>query len=275
LICNVAAGDAQYAKNVTGAVEEFLGCMTESSQEPDGLSDQVYALDQLPKAFVRQYNRQLYSGNSRICIHQGQINRQKHQVVIPSNPTIQFLPGGSRRRRLYPATGQYTALVVLVTSTAGEDPGLTASQLEGTIFATGPYAQTATLTTQYAACSQNKFTLVPATGNNIVNGVLEVQYQGQVSGGAITGALQSAINQLVIQSVGVKTLAEAANHILFCLPNGTCLLLFLYLLHFLKSLSQPHTSCRQSNFSRCFQLDCLLLSQRYCEFRPVGYEKPL
>ncbi len=227
LICNVAAADVQYGSDNASdplAVDEFLGCMTESSQEPDGLSNQVYALDQLPKAFVRQYKKQLYSGNARICIHQGHINRQKHQIVIPNNTSaIQLLPGmNRRRRRLYPTMGQnVTVLVVRVTSTAGEDPGLTASELEGSVFGTGPFARNATLLSQYAACSQGKWMLVPASGNSIVNGVLDVQYMGQVAGGDITGQLQSSINQLVLQSVGVQQLSDAANHIFFCLPTGT------------------------------------------------------
>jgi hypothetical protein len=180
----------------------------------------VYLLDELPKVFLRQYNKQLYSGNSRICIHQGRLNRTTSKVVVPSSATIQLLPSATRRR-LYPTVGQSTYLVVRVTSTAGEDPGLTAEELEGAIFGTGALAQSVNPVSQYDACSQGKFILSPATGPNITNGIVEVVYNGQINGGNIVGSLQTAINQLVLQATGAKQLSAAADHLLFCLPDGT------------------------------------------------------
>lgn len=63
--------------------------------------------------------------------------------------------------------------------------------------------------------------MVPFSGSNVVDGVLNIQYQGQIKGNDITGLLSSALNRLVIQSLGVNDLTQAADHILFCLPNGT------------------------------------------------------
>jgi hypothetical protein len=195
--------------------------MTENSQEPDGLSNQFYMLDQLPTSFIRRYKKQLYSGNARICIHQGHANRHNHQVVIPNSSAIQLLPANpDRSRRLYPSTGQNSVLVVRVTTTAGEDPGVSNGLLQGTIFGIGSSAQNATLISQYAACSQGKLTLFPFTGNNVVNGVLNVQYQGNISGNPVTGSIQSALNTLVLQGLGVSSLSQAADHLLFCLPDG-------------------------------------------------------
>ena len=224
MICNVAVADVQYGFNTTGSVSDFLACITESSQEPDGLSDQVYNLDELPKWFVRRYENQLYSGYARICIHRGRANRHSHQIVVPNSTAVQLLSVSSRgistRRRLYPTTGQNTVLVVRVTSTAGEDPGLSDSLLQGAIFGTGSGAQSVSFVSQYAACSQGKLTMVPYTQTNVVNGIFDIQYSGRISGQNITGTLQTALNNLVIKSLGVKYLSQSADHILYCLPTG-------------------------------------------------------
>lgn len=223
LVCDVTVADIQYEVNKTGDVDDFLVCMTAGEQEPDGSSNQVYRLDQLPKSFIRQYRQQLYSGKYKICIPKGRASRVFNQVVIPSNTTeVQLLPPDSNsHRELVSKTGDHTVLVVRVTSAAGEDPGLTADQLQGSIFGSGPIPQSASLVSQYGACSLGKLTMRPASGNTVINGVIEIQYPGQIAGGNIVGSLQTALLQQTKNQLGISDLSQAATHIMFCLPSGT------------------------------------------------------
>jgi hypothetical protein len=196
--------------------------MTNGEQESDGSSNQVYHLDQLPKTFVKQYEQQLYSGRYRICIPQGRASRVSNQVTVPNNADLQLLPpDDSNRRHLASKSGNHTVLVVRVTSTAGEDPGLTNEQLQGAFFGTGPTPQTSTLSSQYASCSLNQLTMRPASGNTVVNGIINVHHSGQIAGGNIVGALQAALLQETKNQLGISDLSEAADHIMFCLPGGT------------------------------------------------------
>lgn len=70
LVCQIAMADVQYLDdgNASNTAEsgEFLSCMTESNGEPDGLANQVYRLDDLPRSFMERYKKELSKGTARI-----------------------------------------------------------------------------------------------------------------------------------------------------------------------------------------------------------------
>jgi hypothetical protein len=210
--------------------------MTTSDSEPDGLANQVYRLDDLPQAFLKKYHKELSRGTARICIPQAIANRTSYKVDMQENvapilldETIRW--GDRRRLRQHQQrqlttspVGKHTVLVVLVSTTYGETPGLTATQLEGSIFGIGPTPQSNTMVTQYSNCSHGLLKMLPATGNNVVNGILNLQLNSRVAGGDLEGAFQTTLYSATAAKLGVSAISQAATHIMYCLPPGTCAL---------------------------------------------------
>jgi hypothetical protein len=67
-------------------------------------------------------------------------------------------------------------------------------------------------------CSNGKMWLAPASGNNAMNGVLNLKISAKIAGSdalAIQNILVTATNV----ALGTTDIRKAANHVLFCLPN--------------------------------------------------------
>jgi hypothetical protein len=227
LVCNVGRIVVTHQDNERTS---YFVCQGDDPQSPDGKSEQRYRLDDLPRDFQEKYAEQLHSGNSRICIPTGRANPETGRIEFhPNAESPRLLSSSVRHRELaVSATGTQTVLVVLVSSTAGESPGLTVDEVQGSVFGTGNssanYAN-ATLVYQYGNCSNGVLQLKPATGPNVVGGVLQYVYPGTISGGSIDpgGAVYVGLTDGVLANFGYSSttsLKSVANHVMFCVPYG-------------------------------------------------------
>ncbi len=209
---------------------DFFFCETNASQEPDQKTNQLYQLDVslLPTGFVDQHHSTLESGVSQICIPQAKANRTSRKIERPPHVTTAPKYLGevdtqtpSTRRDLTSATGDHSVLVVIVTSTAGEsDPTLNTTVVQGNVFGIGPSANPYNLVTHYGECSHYSINFVPASGNNVEYGVLTLLYNGTIAGSKILGSLQSDLLDATKATLGISNIQEAADHVMFCVPNG-------------------------------------------------------
>lgn len=189
----------------------------------------MYLLDDLPRDFVEKYAEQLHDRSTRLCIPKGHANPLTGRVHFDLNAESPRILHSNRRELVVTATGSRSVLVVRVSSTVGENPGLSVPQLQGAIFGSGTLSQnySNTLVSQYSTCSQGTLQLTPKTGPTVVGGVLDFVFTGNITGGDITpspaGALYTSLVNGVLAVFGIaagSSLKSVANHVMFCVPHG-------------------------------------------------------
>ena len=112
---------------------------------------------------------------------------------------------------------QRRILVVRVGSSGdGKTTSASASQLADDIF-----FDNVSLATQYKRCSYNKLDIVPATGSNVVNGVVTVSLNGKDISGAESSTVRSWMTDAAEAKIGVGSLSGSYDHVMFCQPPGT------------------------------------------------------
>ena len=179
----------------------------------------------LPDDFLGLYKEEISSGTASICISSGEVDRDNFKITIEENAELTLV--SNRRRKLnsnYELTiGTRSVLAVQLTTSfvesgtrRSEDPGLSTTEIEGTIFGTGPDAPEHDVLSQYSACSHGALNLVPATGPNIVNGVAEVRLGRRIAGEEILGSLQDFILEATENVVGS---VDQYSHVVFCIPD--------------------------------------------------------
>lgn len=116
-----------------------------------------------------------------------------------------------KTRELAQKVGQSTVLVVRVTDMNGLAPALSAADLHQHFF-----ADAVNLASQYAACSNNQLTFVPATGySQINNGVIDVTVNYDVS-----GKNSETVESYAIAAVQAIVTDESQwDHVMYVLPN--------------------------------------------------------
>jgi hypothetical protein len=194
-------------------------CITDAPYEDGSGSGVGYFHLNLPDDFVQENEQDILAGNLEICIEGGVASRSDYTVSYPEGATISVVPQLSVRD-FTPnrANGDMTLLAVRVSSRAGEDPGLTADEIEGTVFGTGLNASVANVTSQYEQCSAGNLRFSAATGANINNGVLDVLVDGPFQGGDMVGTLQNEIIAAVEATVGN---ISQFGKVMFCVPTGS------------------------------------------------------
>lgn len=164
----------------------------------------------------------LTSGNATLL--EGRASIVDGSLVVPpglkKEDTYGSVPEHRRQRHLqqqtWRTTGRKTVLVVRVSgSTDGLSTSAPAARLSNKFFGTADDA--ATMKSQYAACSHGQLTFVPATGDNIVDGVAEVELNIPVAGQSRT-TVEAAVEEEAMKKLGD---IRRYDHVVFCLPSGT------------------------------------------------------
>jgi hypothetical protein len=157
LLCHIQAMDIEYDSD--GELDEVdYVCI---------VNDQVYGIVDLPGLFQVP--------GTTLTISKAWIDPNDAMIHIASDANL--TSDSNEVRRLAPTIGVNQVLVVRV-SYFDKAPTLSASQLAGRIFGTGPDAEAVSLSSQFRACSFGKLELVPADGT----GVTELSINETVSG---------------------------------------------------------------------------------------------
>jgi hypothetical protein len=214
--CRVALINVQL---VDGRDAESYRCLTEASQEGDGLSGMAYDL-LLPSYFVNANKAKLDSGVSTICIPGGSAVRgafgEQDFVVIPPRTEITFAKGRTYRQRRLVQTGTRSVLAVRVT-TPFSSPSATLDKFADSVFGAG--GQQYSMASQYSACSFGKLSFVPGVGSGVTNGTIELALAQTIEGLNIRNIENSLVSELQVL-LQVPNLDEFDN-VIFCLPYGS------------------------------------------------------
>ena len=147
------------------------------------------------------------------------------ELWLPAGAAVEFGSNGGndrRRRRLQTSQTDPTRKVLVVRANGnGAITTGTKGTLSDKIF--GTYGDTATLRSQYLACSHGKLDFQPfvgvTSGGTVVDdGVLEVNIDTYVPGASryvVEDALEEAADQLV------GNLRDQFDHVMLCLPPGS------------------------------------------------------
>ena len=217
LYCQVGLTDIEL---VGGRGISSYHCLTYEAQEGDKESEMSYSLT-LPNYFIKANKDKLDTGTSNICIVNGAAIRtefgEPDVVVIPKGTSIRFVGDLSRQRRNLAQIGTHSVLVVRI-STPTETLPSDAVVLANTTFGIG--GQQYSMASQYSSCSAGKLQFVPGQGDNIVNGVLELQLPQSITGVSVRNLENDFVTRTKALT-GVTDLTSQFNHVLFCVPNGT------------------------------------------------------
>lgn len=203
----------------------------------------------LPSLLVQENWSVLVSGQAHVCLSTDYLQTNtttttRPSLVVPDDDdaatsTLQFTQSHDEqqeeRRRLVRNAkalrlGPKRLLAVrIVGPTRQETPLETTVEIRNNIFGDpsllpppgavedgGPLV---TVVSQYAAISHGALQFLPAMGDGIENGVAEVQIDTSVLGADIEEDLMFQILNATAKSLG--DLDSLADHIIFCLPNGS------------------------------------------------------
>lgn len=184
-----------------------------------------------------------YDADASVIIHlpdETTTGRLAHANTTPpwTTPVVACTPSAPVRRNLQIAediadrspdgrdirTGTKSLLAVrLVAGGGAEQPVETISEIREAIFFTQSSTSLLlpTVLSQYAAVSHGALRWRPATGPGIHQGVAEITIPDTLRDRTIRGPLMSEILNATAQVVG--HLAQVADHIIFCLPDGSIL----------------------------------------------------
>lgn len=128
---------------------------------------------------------------------------------------LRLINGPTEQRRLS-VIGTKKVLVVRVIA-QNDSTTASAANLSDSVF--GTLGDTVTLKSQYSACSHGQIQFVPATGNGINNGVIEV---------TVSTVNTSQGDSVMNNAIGTKLSAQfgtfpnsVADHVMYCLPPNT------------------------------------------------------
>jgi hypothetical protein len=212
--------------------------VSEDPSEEDGaVSDMAYEID-LDEASVGGYEDELAAGTLYASIPHGTLSRKQKgsadRVIAPEGAKVELSRGkpekkqSVRRRRhsnnaaaprnsrhLMATSGTVSVLVIRI---SGNDvaPTLSAAELSNKIFGTGE--DKVNLKSVYDSCSAGKLDFVPAIGEDIINGVVEMQL-----GRDIVDTTSISVDNDVVEMATAKygVLSTTFDHVMLCLPPGT------------------------------------------------------
>jgi hypothetical protein len=205
VICHIVEYDIQFADTEEGYSTNssnggehdddgpFYACFTDDSlmgsstgsRNGNDSGDQVYSID-VPQEALAQLSLDDRT-KSFISISKAIVNRGKATIEIVPDALVSVVdPPGSlarrlNRRQLSSGTGDNSLLVLRVIY-RGVQPSLTASQLEGRFFGTGPDKVAVSLKSQMGACSFGQLRYQAAQGDGIEGGIADIYIQQSVGG---------------------------------------------------------------------------------------------
>ena len=202
----------------------------------------------LPDSFVQDHWHMIQSGRAHVCIPSDYLvisttnndgaftnnSTSRPRFVVPDSAasTVQLMltdeQQGQQRRLLNTKairSGQKRLLAVRILGPTDEEvPSETLIDIRDNIF--GPSLQTGfeleappTVVSQYAAVSHGALQFIPAVGGGIQDGVAEVRIDTSIMDADIEGDLMIRILESTASNLG--DLDRLADHIIFCLPNGS------------------------------------------------------
>jgi len=162
----------------------------------------------------------IVSGDTTLMAEEAMI--MDGEMWLPAGAAIEFGSNGQNNRRLQTSRTHGIKKVLVVRADAqGSVTTATKETLSDKVFGTN--GDTATLKSQYLACSHGKLIFQPfqgmTTGGTYVeNGVIDVTITNEVPGASrydIEDALEEAADKLV------GSLREQFDHVMLCLPPGS------------------------------------------------------
>eukprot|EP00548_Thalassiothrix_antarctica_P009548 CAMPEP_0194158756 /NCGR_PEP_ID=MMETSP0152-20130528/77447_1 /TAXON_ID=1049557 /ORGANISM="Thalassiothrix antarctica, Strain L6-D1" /LENGTH=1354 /DNA_ID=CAMNT_0038868245 /DNA_START=102 /DNA_END=4166 /DNA_ORIENTATION=+ len=132
--------------------------------------------------------------------------------------------GHSNRRRLLPHTGVMRTLVLRVTDNQGDSPDNNAFKISDLLFGTHGLTLTGnlnSLASMYDKCSGGKLTFIPTTGTNVIDGILEISVDKNMTKAGIVTAAHWTIDTFTALNVELQIEYEVYSIILpSTVPGG-------------------------------------------------------
>lgn len=217
ILCHVTEVDAMFDQDDNGSSERVqYACHYDN---PLGYRGTLSV--ELPHTALEEYNTIIQTGTAEFCIPNRY--RQGESLVVPDNVRLELI----QRRRLAShkdfTTGTKRVLAVRITSSFGEEPDETAEDIGRAVFGTDWDASALTqpsssVVDQYRKVSHGQLHLMAAVGENIYNGVIEVQLNVTVAGQEVQQGLTAEILAATQRALGAD-LSEVAEHFIFCIPS--------------------------------------------------------
>jgi hypothetical protein len=137
-------------------------------------------------------------------------------ISIPIDSSITLVEEVGFRQRELSITGMHQVLVIRV-KLNGVLPSPSATDLAGSVFGLGDNPAAQSFVEQYSACSFGQLQFFPAEGNNILNGVMDIEMDkgnGTLSTLSLVSALADAAKAKMPEGM-------VPDHLMYVLPYGT------------------------------------------------------
>ena len=219
IIANFASADRS-GTNDSEDEYSFLHEKTHDDHEEDFVcltkNDKAYHTN-LPTAVLKKLEKR----RDPVVISSAVIDEQSGRLSVTS-PDFTITPmnhhiGDTYNRNMAQTQGTSTALVLRV-SYQGTGPTLSRNVLAGRIFGLGSRPVDVNLASQLFDCSFGKLQVIPAVGDNIIDGILEVAVNEAISGDNTVRLLENLAVEKAAKILGV-TLSHAYDHVLVVLPD--------------------------------------------------------
>ncbi|CAJ1931135.1 unnamed protein product [Cylindrotheca closterium] len=163
------------------------------------------------------YDGKLCSGTIEMLATNAVINSSELTLTITADSEITF-PPVQNRRKLKSSTGIQKALVVRVTTSDGKAPEPSAAQMSDKVFGTS--GDIVNAKSVFEGCSHGKMKVVPATGDGVINGVIEIT-SSAVSIPKGDHAIYNDVLEKLETHFSVTDLASIFEFVLIGIPDGT------------------------------------------------------
>ena len=213
VLCEIRTLDIEFAAlqstmNETSAKEhdETTVCITSS-------------FENIPQTFKINVSDGLTMTNGNLVWLRGPVRiDQDNASLITSDATEWEIMTPSHHDRHLRAYSNRVTLIVRVTY-KGREPSLSAPQLQGRIYGSGPRRVEHSLRSQLKACSQGKYLIRVTSHPDIQGGVLEVSISKSVAGSADSVlTLENLVVATAARHLG-DTLWRRLSHVMIVLPQ--------------------------------------------------------
>jgi hypothetical protein len=133
----------------------------------------------------------------------------------------------SKQKRNVVQTTQRLLAVRVSSSSSSEEPEESVASIQGAIFGYGSNPDgisftDSTVVAQYAAISHDQLLFVPAVApsSRIVGGVLDIIVDNVTFAGQSISDITTAVLEQTRDALGIQSLTDIADRVMFCLPTG-------------------------------------------------------
>lgn len=160
-----------------------------------------------------EYDGELVSGSTMILAEGAEIAH--HTLFINEDTPITF-SAAHHRRKLKSSLGTKSVLIVRVTTSDGKTPEPSLATMSDKVFGTdGDEVNTKSV---FEGCSHGKMQIVPATGNGVVNGAMELTSSADSTGGEFP--IYNDVLSKLRSHFAVDDLDTAFDFILIAIPDN-------------------------------------------------------